>query len=496
MDAMSTRSLVAASAAGIAIVTGAAVLLAPSLETQRLYWKLKLRAYVYHGRAAVGGACRRLFSSADADRAPAAGDASVSRVWLRRQLQECGLFEGEIPPIASVEIMGDALQGGFVGDMSKLSVKYEGEEDGASTAAGLPHVLVFKTVKGLLSTRLAALFLGHAREGLFYRHFGMKGGKFAHLLPASKQLPRVVYADGDVAAGTFSVLMEEIGECRTLSHMLGNQCWGPPPPLPAGAPTDHAVLLRAVFLEEAETHAALWQKRELLDIPWLKHVDWLRGKNRAQWVLGVEDMKKKWAMVTRLAPPDLYAGTIADAMDTLFAATSWEAFQASMDISDPTLAWTLAHGDFHGGNQLWATERVGASSRPPVVSVDFAEMGVFCPFRDISQYVISNATIEVRRKHERELFEAYYARLLELGVDGTRHPLNRAWALYCAGGIERWLQMIVLMGYMSATSPVLPVKFMRWFVKQVGSFIEDHEADIVASGVYRGISSGYCMVTM
>lgn len=430
--------------------------------------------------------------------APAPG-GTVSPVWLRSALQASGLIDGDVPRIVSVELQGDAPTGGFVGEMSKIRVTYEGVDD-ADTR--LPRSFVIKTVKPERTSSAATLFLGHAREGLWYAQFAMRGGKHAALAKGFP-LPRVYYADGNTWTGTFLVLMEDLSDGVPVTQMLGNQCWGPPPrPIPSDVAFDHASILDTVFMRMADIHAQTWQSKELLQLSWLKNVEWLQGRDRARWELGVRNVQWKWQALleaSRTGKSDIvWPKELIEAMDAMAAATSWEGFLKNLDVSKPSTAWCWAHGDFHAGNMIWARpshEHGGAADDGhDFYMVDFAEVGVFSPFVELAQYMVSNATIEVRRAHERRLFERYHARLVERGVSADAHPLEDCWLLYQAGGVERWLQHLTLLGFLHVRLNALPADSVRWFCEQVRSFVADHRPAVVAAGAHLGAMSSYCLV--
>jgi len=166
--------------------------------------------------------------------------------------------------------------------------------------------------------------------------------------------------------------------------------------------------------------------------------------------------------------------------------TSWDLFRRRMNIKDPHTAFTLCHGDFHASNMLWA-----GGAKKPFYLVDWSEVGVFCPFTDIAQFLVSNATVELRRKHEKRLFESYHNRLIERGVSPEIFPLEVCWENYKAGGIERWLQMFALLASFNLDNPKnFPDFAVVWFQNQVQAFIQDH-----ANGckLEPGFISGYCL---
>jgi aminoglycoside/choline kinase family phosphotransferase len=155
-------------------------------------------------------------------------------------------------------------------------------------------------------------------------------------------------------------------------------------------------------------------------------------------------------------------------MDHMINNTSWSKFQANFDIRSPNTPFTLCHGDFHAGNVMWSRTKTG----PPCSLVDWSEAGIFCPFTELAQFLVSHASIELRRKHELQLVRAHYERL---AVPAATFPFSDCWERYKAGGLERWLQLLVLLAVFGLDKTHgLPESGVQWFHDQVAAFAEDH----------------------
>jgi hypothetical protein len=313
--------------------------------------------------------------------------------------------------------------------------------------------------------------------------------------------------------------MEDLAAVAVLgSAPLGNQCWGPVE-LPEGVERDPATILAAVFGQAARLHAAYWRSGALLrrDMAWLKASDWLQGRGRARWHIAMGSMGRMWRRVTAaVAAGKLGVAlepAVVAAMDGALAHTTWDGYRAAFDVSPRARTrapFTLVHGDFHAANMMWV--RAGASNaagsaRPPLYFLDWPEVGIGCPFTEIAQFMVSNATIEVRRAHEKALLRRYQEQLVALlGVgDGGGAAAaagcdwDTAWLRYRAGGIERWLQMLAILAVIHLDNPAgLPEFGVRWFHGQVAAFVEDHYADVVAELAAKGLpplalQSVYCL---
>jgi hypothetical protein len=87
--------------------------------------------------------------------------------------------------------------------------------------------------------------------------------------------------------------------------------------------------------------------------------------------------------------------------------------------------------------------------------------------------MISNTSVDFRRENERQLFDEYYQRLVEHGVDSAEFPPEMGWERYRAGGIERWLQLFIVLA-----AARFPEFSLLWFSRQVESFLQDHYPSI------------------
>ena len=312
--------------------------------------------------------------------------------------------------------------------------------------------------------------------------------------------------------------MEDMANAAHPLAILGNQCWGKPAAQPAGAPTPRAVL-DEVFTQAADMHAAHWCDRSLLSCSQLKNVDLWTGRGRARHEAGRTSVASHWARVqVAVAEGGPLHGKLnlspklVAIMNASVKATSWETFQAecvhgvgclgttqcvcvcltgccatACRYNPDALPFTLCHGDFHAGNMLW---RMKPFAGLPVglVAVDWAEVGVHHGATGLSQFLISNTTIEMRRQHERRLVELYWNRLVKQGVDGKKYTLEMCWDRYVRGGIERWLQMCALL-WDACVDGKLPPFGAQWFHDQLDAFIQDHAQD----GVVYPLASIYCL---
>lgn len=439
----------------------------PSFNSKYFKWTCWIQTHITF---TFSNLRRSLLQLAGTSREFYGSDLEVSPQWLHKVLQQ--RMNAKLPPLLGVEITKDKLTGGMVGKMLRLSLRWQ---EGSSQE--LPTTLIVKIVSPTFEGHYASIMLGSYREAIFYDQFS-----------SLSILPRSYYAHGSAITGEYIIIMEDLAPRTTLvGHILGNQCWGAVKvPDTIESPLK---VLETIFLETADFHAKFWRDRSLLKLKWLKAVDWIQGNNRAKWELGVKIMQQKWQIIMENVKAGKtsikYSQKVTEAMNTAKVNTSWQTFLSEFNISQPTTPFTICHGDFHPSNLLWE------GGKRPVYMVDWAEVGVFCPFTDIAQFLISHATVEFRRQHELHLLRVYYNRLVENGVSPTTFPFDECFERYKRGGIERWLQMLILLAYINVKTPnALPDFGVTFFHDQVNAFVEDH-ADSCKKPI--AFMSGYCL---
>lgn len=380
-----------------------------------------------------------------------------SHEWLRRVIQQYVGDSVHVPTLVKLEL-GDPLVGGLSSSMHKLILTWP---DDASDQ--LPKTLVAKTTVPGFQRHFSSSLLGTAREALFYREMGSDDNVQIDLIP------KVLYARGSMLTGEVLILMEDLSPVATAGgHLFGNQCWGPPR-LPDNVQVDPVSALETIFLRVADIHAKYWRDEQLFSVPWLKMSDYIQGRNREQWEFAIERIKMKWQTVVKGIDQKTtsvkWSNKVRSEIDIVISNTNWDNFLRRFNISLPNTAFTLTHGDFHASNILWAW---GNTSRPFYL-VDWSEVGIFCPFTDLAQFVISHINVPMRREHEERIFKLYHDRLVQQGISPKTFPIESCWARYKSGGIERWTSMLIILATLG-----LPDAATQFFHDQVGAFIEDH----------------------
>jgi hypothetical protein len=452
--------------------------------------KLFLRAHF----AAALSAQRRLISR-DISQPPQCGSDAITAPWLTSALRAAGLLKNGT--VVSSVVMKEKLSENIVlhGVVLALDVRYgptsadscgqtadvakRASSDGASDdrPSGLnPPALLVKTVRySSVEHRYDMLAAGNYREARYYGSDFERVGRFSGGV-------RVVYAHSSPVTAESVVVMQDLRSeerPRTLglNFYCGNQVWGIPPEVKAAmAQRSPERLLRTFFERAADLHGAFWCDPSLKASRWLKAADWYRGENKAAWTLAVKGGALAWAKAKALRPASVMSPALIGIIDRSFACASWAGLQAR--LHDPSIPFALTHGDFHAANALWRppARAAGAAedaSPGSLFLVDWSEAGVWEPLTDVGQAMISDVSVEVRRKHERALLRAYWERLT--GGPATRAtaaglPFERCWELYARHSPERWIFMFALL----ASMPNLPDSATTYFHDQLLAFINDH----------------------
>ncbi|EFA82136.1 hypothetical protein PPL_05041 [Heterostelium album PN500] len=406
-------------------------------------------------------------------------------------------MNGESKSFKSYRLTGfelnDKVTGGFVSDITRVNLTWELRAGQQPASQAPPSTVLVKCIKqDFYNFRIAQTMAFH-REAWFFLNW--------HKLDLGIDLmPRCYHASISKDSTNFIILMEDLGNGKAYngSVLLGNQCWGEPkeelPPHLRRFTFDSIAMLEEIFVKMADFHSKTWRRASLLDVPELNFAKWLKGEDRSQWELGISTIRKLWANLKQSKTASQMSKVLVETMDKALANTNWEKFQGQFNINlNPTLPYCLIHGDFHGANLLWNPEPAvhrkssynndeaeevnqqptNSSDKPPFYLVDWAGVGVFCPFTDLAQFVISNVEISYRQMNEERILRLYWNKLISNGVINARdYPFHKCYERYILGGTERWLQMFTLM------APSIPDFAVEYFHNQVASFIVDHK-DII-----------------
>jgi hypothetical protein len=191
-----------------------------------------------------------------------------------------------------------------------------------------------------------------------------------------------------------------------------------------GCRLDQAV---AAVQNLAGLHAPLWCDPLLAD-----HADWLRPMDEATGAfLGELMVGATEQFIER------YAERLPGDVDTLRGAAA-SIGRWSTEGDD---IFALMHGDYRLDNLMFDPDSAD------VAAVDWQTVTTGPPVRDLSYFLATSLSVELRRAHERELLEVYVTALKARGVD---HPIERCFADYRLGVLQG--PLITVLGCIYATA--------------------------------------------
>jgi hypothetical protein len=217
-------------------------------------------------------------------------------------------------------------------------------------------------------------------------------------------------------------------DCQSFTLLLEDLAPSVPGVQAHGCRLDQAV---AAVQNLAGLHAPLWCNPLLHE-----HADWLRPMDDATgaflgelMVGATEQFIERYA--ARLGPADVETLRRSAALIGRWAT-------AGNDI------FAVMHGDYRLDNLMFAPD---ADQGRAVAAVDWQTATTGPPVRDLSYFLATSLSAELRRSHERELLEVYVAALQARGVE---HPIERCFEDYRLGVLQG--PFITVMGCIYATA--------------------------------------------
>jgi len=242
--------------------------------------------------------------------------------------------------VQSASLRAQSKMGGMSGDIKFLDVVL---------ATGESLALVLKTA----AASPARAIRGVAREAFFYKEFSLSL-KVANV-------PKCYYADGDMATGEMTLLLELLENGVPSGTFFGGaqpNNWGVRDRLEAlcaGNPTPDAITADA-FALYARMHAAYWRDGALLSRPWLRASAWHAGDGEVAWAAAQAQAQTAWsnirAAITAGESPIKWDDHLVACLDVSFAKVDWATYQAELKARP----FTLVHGDAHAHNFMWVEQ--------------------------------------------------------------------------------------------------------------------------------------------
>jgi hypothetical protein len=311
--------------------------------------------------------------------------AEADPAFLTDALREGGVI-GSDTSVAEVAHEPIGVGVGIVGQLARLTLRYEGR------ATGAPGMVVLKMPSELPENRAVGdHFNFYEREGRFYQQIGAK---------LNVRTPRCFWNHIDPAAGSFGLLLEDLGLRTMISQVEGI---GP----------ERAEQALAAL---AGLHAAWWAS------PALDGLDWMPRLTDPINLAAGQQYRDAWGLCVERIGDALPAGSIE------LGERVQARFEDVMHLMMAEAPSSICHGDFRVDNLLFddaadPSERVAIidwqiSSRAPAIG-------------DVAYFLCQSMTVEDRRRREDELVAGWYDRVVDgIGRPLDEYPLATAWEHY------------------------------------------------------------------
>lgn len=328
-------------------------------------------------------------------------DASAS--FLSDALREGGVIDAGTA-VAEVDHEPIGVGVGIVGQLARLQLRYEGD------ARGAPGTVVLKMPSEFPENRAVGdHFNFYEREGRFYQQIGAK---------LNVRTPRCYWNHIDPAAGTFGLLLEDLGGRTMISQVEG-----------MGA-NRAAEALRAL----APLHASWWSSPALDGLGWMP-----RAVDPVNLAAG-QQYRDAWEPFVDRVGDALPAGAIelGEQVQPRF-----EALMHALTDASPT---TVCHGDFRLDNLLFDD---AADERDRVAVIDWQITSRGAGISDVAYFLCQSMAVDDRRRHEEDLVRVWYDCLVDaLGRSLDEYPFDAAWEQYQATSLFTTVYPVTAAGAM------------------------------------------------
>ena len=297
----------------------------------------------------------------------------VTPEWLSEVLHAAG----ELPEDSRVtDIEATPVGTGQVGDSIRFTLTYEG-------TPGPPTVVGKFPAADETSRGAAAATRTYEVETRFYQQLRDR---------VSIRTPRPYVALIDLEANEFVLLMDDLAPAEQGDQLTG-------------CSVDAAAL---AVDEAAKLHAPVWGDATLADLPWLN-----RNSEESQAFF--------LQLIASMYPA--FLERYGDRVDDEVAETGGRLIDRLPDyLSYRPEPLTAAHGDFRLDNMLFSPDGT------TLTTVDWQTVALGPGVTDVSYFLGTSLTPDLRAAHEPDLVRQYHDALLAGGV--TEYPFDRCWHDY------------------------------------------------------------------
>lgn len=324
----------------------------------------------------------------------------ITPEWLTEALRAGGHLERACVTRVQQTTIGEGV--GFMGSLTRLELAYDRPEPGA------PGSLIAKLPTTFAQIRqLGNMFQYFEREVRFYR-------ELAPHMPM--RVPRAYYAEFDVAADRYGLLLEEVTDAR-----VGDQL--------AGATLEQA---RIVVREAAKFHARFWEAPELEQVEWMPRLD------HPMYDTLTSIYEAAWPVFLDYQQPDYPRAAITAVAERAIAATDRTRQRLN------SCRQSIAHTDFRLDNMFFG-------DGGEFVLIDWQLSVKSLPLLDIGYFLSQSIDTALRREHERDLLRLYHDTLIAHGE--KEYDFETCWDDYRLGVLVMFIIPVVAAANVDLSNP-------------------------------------------
>ena len=311
------------------------------------------------------------------------GDASPT--FVTEALRDGGAIDSDSSVAeVSVQQIGEGV--GIVGQLARLTLRYEGQAERAPSSVILKIPSEYPQNRGI-----GDHYNFYEREGRFYQQLAGKVGV---------RTPSCYFNHIDTESNSFALMLEDFGERTMISQI-------------AGIGVERALeSVRAI----AAVHAEFWAS------PRLDGLDWMPSLDAPINMSAGEQYRKAWPVAIDLLGDALSPD--ARALGERIKEAWEQVNQAGCDAS-PT---TVCHGDFRVDNLMF-DDTAADAERVGVIDWQISYQGP--GISDICYLLTQSMDPEVCRESERTIVDTWYDTVSEhLGGSPAGYSRHDAWTEY------------------------------------------------------------------
>ena len=343
----------------------------------------------------------------------------VTPEWLTDVLRSRGVIKGATVTSFDTEILG--VGQGFTGQIARLRLSYDSEEDGAPDSL----IAKFPATDPTLRAGLNSLY---ANEMRCYEEV---------LRQVELSTPRRYYGASDQEAGDHVLLLEDLSDARAGDNV-------------AGCTEEDAKL---AVREIAKFHAAFWESRSLDDLDWIPCFD--------------QDGEAIMERYTQMLDP--FLAKVGDALPpTLLDVTKrlgGSLLGIRTQLGEPPR--TVVHGDYRLDNMFFGTRGVSA----PLTVIDWQVPLIGRGVADVAYFLGFSVDPEQRRDTETGLLEAYVSVLAEAGMGG--YDFDQCRHDYRLSMLNHVSRLVIAVGLIDISSDRAG-RFIAAAIERFDSALNDH----------------------